>query len=166
MEPSPYTSAEAWGVGHNRGSILESLALSGDMFSPWFNNDGILTFIRTFNPANRVPDFNFDAGNQVMRAGIVKNDDLLTAPNIFIVASNSATSDDLPAVGRASVPVNAPNSVINRGFEIPEVQNLQLSDSTQAQAVAEALVNRQAIYERVSMSTAPDPRFDSYNVVH
>ena len=101
-----------------------------------------------------------------MRAGIVKNDDLLTAPNIFIVASNSATSDDLPAVGRASVPVNAPNSVINRGFEIPEVQNLQLSDSTQAQAVAEALVNRQAIYERVSMSTAPDPRFDSYNVVH
>lgn len=166
MEATPYIAAESWGIGTSRGSILESLTVSGDLWSPWFNNQGILTFLRTFNPADRVPDFDFDAGNQVMRAEIMEMDDLLTAPNVFIVISNNPTSTELAVVGKASVPPNAPNSVPNRGFEIPNVQTLQLSDVNQAQAVAKGLANRQTIFEQASLTTAPDPRFDSYNVVH
>jgi hypothetical protein len=166
LEPAGFQSTEAWGIGTSRGRVLESLALTGDYFSPWFDNEGVLRFIRTFNPADRVPDFNFDAGNQVMRANIVKNDDLLTAPNKFIVISNTATNSDTEVVGVASVPPNAPHSEVNRGFVIAKTQDLQLSDGVQAQAVAQGLVNRQTTYERVSMATAPDPRFDSYNVVH
>jgi len=45
------------------------------------------------------------------------------------------------------------------------VLDLQLSDNSQAQAVAQGLVNRQTIFERVSLTTAPDPRHDSYNVI-
>jgi hypothetical protein len=166
LEPTAFQCAEAWGIGQHRGSILEALAVSGDYFSPWFDNNGILQFIRTFNPADRIPDFDFDTGNQVMRSGIVENDDLLTAPNVFIVISNAATDSSAEVVGRASVPPTAPHSVVNRGFEIPEVQDLQLSTEAQAQAVAQGLMNRQTIFERVSVSTAPDPRFDGYNVVH
>jgi hypothetical protein len=166
MESAPFVCAEAWGIGQHRGSILESLTITGDLFSPWFDNNGVLRFIRTFNPANQVPDFDFDDGNLVLRSSIVENDDLLAAPNTFIVISNAAQDSTQPVVGRASVPPTAPNSVVNRGFEIANVQDLQLSDSAQAQAVAEGLVNRQAIFERVSLSTAPDPRFDGYNVVH
>jgi hypothetical protein len=166
MESAPFACAEAWGIGQYRGSILESLSIIGDLFSPWFDNDGVLRFIRTFNPADQIPDFDFDDGNLVLRTGIVENDDLLTAPNTFIVISNAAQDSTQPVVGRASVPPSAPNSVVNRGFEIAQVEDLQISDSAQAQAVAEGLVNRQTIFERVTLATAPDPRFDGYNVVH
>lgn len=164
-EPSPFTSAESWGIGQGRGSILESLSVSGDYWSPWFDNTGLLRFVRTFNPVDKVPDLDFDRGNQVMRSSIVSTTDLLTAPNTFIVVSNNPDDSSAEVVGRASVPPNAPNSVVNRGFEIVEVQNLQLFNSHQAQFVAQGLVNRHTIFERVSLTTAPDPRFDGYNVV-
>lgn len=165
-EPSPFLCNQAWGIGSYRGSILQSLAVTGDYFNPWMDNNGVLRLIRTFNPADKIPDFDWDAGNQVTREGIIENDNLLTAPNTFVVISNSSTNTDSEVVGIATVPPNAPNSVVNRGFEITEVQDLQISDSAQAQAVAEGLVNRNTIFERVAVRTAPDPRFDSYNVIH
>lgn len=165
LEPAPFTSTEAWSIGTHRGSILESLAISGDLFSPWFDNNGILRFIRTFNPADRVPDLDLDSGNQVMRAGISITSDLLTSPNTYVVVSNAPQDTSAEVVGRASVPASAPNSVANRGFEIASVIPLQLSTTTQAQAVAQGLVNRSTILERLSLTTAPDPRYDSYTVV-
>src|SRR5262249_22459581 len=89
MESSPYGTQDSWSVGTQRGSILEALAVSGDFFSPWFGNDSKLHFIRSFDPATKVPDFDYDAGFQVLRAGIVESDDLLTAPNRFLVISNT-----------------------------------------------------------------------------
>lgn len=166
LEGSAFRSSESWGVGTARGSILEALAVSGDYFSPWFDNSGIMRFIRTFNPADKIPDLDLDAGNQVMRADILKTNDLLNAPNVFLVISNNSSDLNAASVGIARVPANAPHSVQNRGFAITETQNLQLSDSIQAQAVAQGLANRQTIFERVSLSTAPDPRYDSYTVVH
>lgn len=166
LEPAPYVCAESWGVGTNRGAILESLSISGNLFSPWFDNNGTLRFIETFNPADKIPDFNYDIGNQVMRSAILETDDLLTAPNVFVVISNNAADSSQEVVARAQIPPNAPHSVVNRGFEIAEVVDLQLSNVAQAQAVAIGLVNRQTIFERVSLTTAPDPRFDSYNVVY
>lgn len=165
MEGSPFTSAEAWGLGINRGQILESLSVSGDYFSPWFGNDSLLHFIRTFEPATRIPDFDFDANNKVMRDGIVETDDLLTAPNLFIVVSNAAANTNAVVMGQYQVPPNAPHSIANRGFTIAQVNDLQLNDAVQAQAVATGLGIRQTIFERVQLSTAPDPRHDSYNVI-
>lgn len=164
-DPAPYSSSESWSIGAYRGSVLESLAISGNLFSPWFDNTGVMQFITTFNPADEIPDLDLDAGNQVMRAGIIKSSDLLVAPNTFVVVSNNPDNANTEVVGRASVPPNAPHSVANRGFEIVEVVNLQLSNANQAQAVAQGLVNRQTVLERVNLQTAPDPRYDSYTVV-
>lgn len=165
MEASSYQSAESWGIGASRGSVLQSLALSGDYFSPWFGNDGNLHFIRSFDPATRIPDFDWDSNRVVMRAGITDTSDILTAPNRFIVISNNAANSRSAVVGTAEVPISAPHSIANRGFAITQVSNLQLYDATQAQAVAENLAQRQTVFERVQMSTAPDPRHDSYNVI-
>lgn len=164
-EPSPFQSSEAWGIGTGRGQILEALAVSGDYWSPWFDNHGVLRFLRTFNPADQVPDINLDDGFQVLQASILETDDLLTAPNTFLVISNAADDTTAPVIGRASVPPSAPHSVTNRGFEIVDVRDLQLSDSTQAAAVAQGLAQRQTIFEKVALATAPDPRHDSYNVI-
>jgi hypothetical protein len=166
MEATPFASTQAWSIGTDRGSILEALAVSGDFFSPWFGNDSKLHFIRSFDPATRICDFDWDAGNQVLRAGIVETDNLLTAPNRFVVISNAATESTVPAVGMAEVPSTAPHSAANRGFEILSVTNLQVHDSSQAAAVAFNLLNRQTVFETVTLSTAPDPRHDSYNVIN
>jgi len=165
MEASPYTSVESWGIGTNRGSALQALALSGDYFPPWFGNDKTLHFIRSFDPAAKIPDFDWDTNNVVVRAGISETSDILTAPNKFIVVSNAATNTSAEAVGTASIPATAPHSAVNRGFEVIQVSNLQIADGPQAQAVAENLAQQQTVYERVQLTTAPDPRFDSYNVV-
>jgi hypothetical protein len=165
LEPSPFTCASAWGIGTNRGTILDSLAVSGDYFSPWFGNDGRMHVIRTFNPANAVPDFDFDGSNKVLREGISETSDLLTAPNRFIVISNSAVDASSQVVAIADVAQTAPHSQLNRGFVVAETNDLQLSDANQASAVAQGFVNRQTIFERVNLTTALDPRHDSYNVI-
>lgn len=165
MEPSQYMSMESWGSGTNRGQILEQLSISGDYFSPWFDNQGTLQFIRTFDPADKLPDFDFDAHNNVIREPIILTDDLIQAPNRFQV--NSTASNDLNQEVSATfdVPPTAPHSVARRGFVVASVSNLPLSDSSQAAAVAEGLARRQTVFERVTLTTAPDPRHDSYNVI-
>lgn len=165
LEPNPYSAAGAWTTGATRGSILDSLAVAGDLFSPWFGNDGKMHFIRTFNPANRIPTFNFDLGNKVIRQGISETSDLLTAPNRFIVISNAATNKNDKVVAIADVPPSAPHSFAKRGFIIAQTTDLQLTDTSQAVAVAQGLVNRQTVFERTTLTTAPDPRHDSYDVV-
>lgn len=164
-DPTPYDAAQAWGIGTGRGQILEALSVAGDFWSPWFDNQGILRFIRTFDPAVQVPDINLDDGFQVLQASILETDDLLTAPNTFVVISNAATDNTVPAVGTATIPPSAPHSVPNRGFAIAAVFDLQLADSTQATAVAQGLAQRQTVFEKVTLATAPDPRHDSYNVI-
>lgn len=163
-EPSGFLMAQSWTTGSQRGSMLSAVALAGDYFNPWLGNDGQMHVIRTFNPANQVPQFDWDTGNQVYRAGITQTSNILTAPNRFQVISNTGASNGA-VVGVATVPANAPNSFANRGFYITDTQTLQLSDSSQAQAVANGLANRQTIFETVTLETSPDPRHDSYDVV-
>lgn len=165
IEPTPFASSQAWSAGARRGSILETLALSGDYFSPWFDNQGVMRFIRAFNPAMRIPDFDWDRGRQVLRSDILNSNNVLSAPNRFIVVSNAPADASVPTFGVADVPVNAPHSIENRGFVIPEVTDLQALTPEQCTAVAANLVQRQAVFEVYTLTTAPDPRHDSYNVI-
>lgn len=166
LEPSPFTVSGSWSTGSNRGQILEAIAVQGDYFSPWFDHSNTLRFIRTFDPAPRLPDFNWDVGNKVIRSTILETSDIFTAPNRFMVISNDATDPTAEVSATADVPATAPHSIANRGFVIARVEDLQLSDTTQAQAVVNGLVNRLTVFERIGISTAPDPRHDSYNVIH
>jgi len=166
LEQTDFTAnGMSWSAGSNRGQILEALALSGDYFSPWFGNDGTLNFIRSFNPMDRVPDFDFDNGRQVLTATVMNSSEILQAPNRFVVISNVTTVNNETITATVDVPVNAPNSFANRGFYIPSITTLQLGSNAQATAVAKNLAQRNLIFERVSLTTAPDPRHDSYNVI-
>jgi len=167
IQPSPYPAAGGWSVGVRRGQILDELATQGDYFTPWFDNNGRMRMVRTFDPATAVPQFDWDAGNTIIREPApVRTSDILSAPNRFIVISNSSSATAGPIVGTYDVPPSAPHSIARRGFVIPAVFDAQLTDPTQASAAAANLGIRQTIFERFELATAPDPRHDSYDVIH
>jgi hypothetical protein len=153
IEASSFISGESWAAGTRRGQVLSTLATTGDYFTPWFGSDKKLHFIRAFDPATKVPAFDFDAGNQVLRASITETNDLLSAPN------------RIPIYGVADIPISAPHSVPNRGFVIPQVIDLQSTDKVQAAAIARNLALRQSVLEYTNVTTASDPRHDSYDVI-
>lgn len=165
-EPTPFQTVGSWPAGTSRGSVLEQLALDGDWFSPWFDHTNVLRFIRSFDPALAIPTFDYDSGNQVFQDGIVETDDLLNAPNRFVVISNGATGQPAtPTFGSYDVPSSAPHSIANRGFVLSAVFDRQVENGVQAAAIAANLGQRQTIFERIELATAPDPRHDSYDVI-
>jgi len=168
IEPTPFTTIGSWAAGTTRGQITEQLSLDGDWFSPWFGNDTKMHFIRAFDPATRLPTFNLDIGNRVIANSIIESDDLITAPNRFIIVSNGVSTDVAAAtsiVGRADVPTTAPHSITNRGFVIPSVQDRPVDTIMQATAIAQNIATRQTVFERTELATVPDPRHDSYDVI-
>jgi hypothetical protein len=168
IEPTEFGSVGAWPQGTSRGRIVDDLALDGDYFSPWFGNDGEMHVIRSFDPADIVPAFDWDENNVVLRDSIAESDDLVDAPNRIIVVSNTPNTLGIAnqsIVGTYDTPSSAPHSQLNRGFVIPDVQELQIATTAQAVAIARNLGQRGTVFERVELSTAPDPRHDSYDVI-
>lgn len=164
-EPTPYYTIGVWNAGDYKGNALEEISVDGDYFSPWFDSTDTLRFIRSFDPATRIPKFDFDSGYRIKRDDIIFTDDLIQAPNRFVVISNGSVSDGtLPVVGQYDVPSSAPHSILNRGFVIPEVIDWQVDFASQANAIAANIGQRQTVYERIEFTTPPDPRHDAYDV--
>lgn len=152
-----------WSFGTSRMKILEDLATQGGFFSPWMDNTGTLRLIVAFEPADRDPEFDFDTSNTVKYESIAESDDLLSAPNRIIVVNNQAST--LPVVGTYDIPNSAPHSIFNRGFVIADIRDMQVLSSVSANIIARNIGIRETVFERVTLNTAPDPRFDSYNVI-
>lgn len=167
VEFTDFTSAASWQSGTAGTSVLADMAVNGDYHSPWMSNDGSLRMIRTFDITNVAPALDFDEQDTVYRDSITRTNDLLNAPNRIVVASNAGAGDSsaAPVVGTFDVPNSAPHSVQNRGFVIADVINMQVATRAQANAIARNIAINQRIAERVELSTPPDPRHDSYDVV-
>lgn len=167
IEYTNYVSSGSWQLGANGTTVLNDLAVNGDYFTPWMGNDRHFHMKRVFDPESGGADLDFDAQECVIRDSITRTNDLLEAPNRIIVVSNAGNADNrtAPIVGSYDVPPGAPHSVANRGFVISEVIDLQISSRAQANAIARSIAVNQKSVERVELSTVPDPRHDSYNVV-
>ena len=169
LEPTPYINSASWGVGTRRGQICDELALDGDYMSPWFDNDSIMRFIRTLDPGDAIPMFDYDTDGGVIRAGVVSSNSLVDAPNRFVVNSNGASAVGAtaePVSASYDVPDSAPHSIRNRGgFVIQKTETRQLQSAAQAQAVARSLGLQHTLVEQLQLQTAIDPRYDSYDVV-
>jgi hypothetical protein len=165
-EATPFYTIGVWTAGTGRGSAIQDISVDGDYFSPWFDKDNIMRFIRVFDPATKVPTFDLDSGKRVDRNSVTLSDNLLEAPNRFIVISNGDVSGgtQLPVIGRYDVPTSAPHSIANRGFVIPKIIDWQVDYTAQANAIAANFGQRMALFETVEFTTPPDPRHDSYDV--
>lgn len=164
VEPTDQLTANTWPAGTSRAKILDDLATEGGYFPPWFDHNGVLRVVRAFDPVERVADVDLDDPPRVYADSIAEVDDLLSAPNRFVVVSNAGDNEQ-PVVGRYDVPASAPHSIERRGFVVAQVEERQLRDWVQAEAAARALGLAATTYERVELTTPPDPRHDSYTVV-
>lgn len=168
IEPSAFRSVGSWPSGTYRGFIIDQYALDGDYLAPWFDNAGVMRFIRVFDPATAEVTFDFDDGFKVLRESPPsRTNDLIEAPNRIIIIGNGNATDgaDVAIVGSYDIPASAPHSIANRGFVVPKVENRQISSVSQATAIARNIGLRQTIYERAEVDTAPDPRHDGYDVI-
>lgn len=165
FEASPYQALGGWRIGARRGSILSTLAAIGDLESPWMDNTGVLTSIRTVDPAISVPDLSFDDGYPVISDSISKTTDLLDAPNRFVVIGNGTASGTAEIVGTYDLPPSAAHSAAARGFVIQKTVNLQVASVSQATAAARTLGMRSLPVEQVELATPPDPRHDGFQVI-
>lgn len=152
-----------WAFGTSRMKVFEDLAVMGGFFSPWIDNNGVLRLIVSFDPNEREVEFDFDESNSVKQTTIAESDDLLTAPNRIIVVNNQASI--LPVIGTYDIPASAPHSIFNRGFIIPDVRAMPVVSNATASITARNIGIRETVFERVTLNTVPDPRFDSYNVI-
>lgn len=167
VEYTNYVTSGAWQAGANGTTVLNDLAVTGDYFTPWMGNDHKLHMIRTFDPAEVIPTFDFDEQETVIRDSVTRTNDLLDAPNRVVVVSNSGNADNraAPVVGTYDVPSTAPHSIVNRGFVVSDVIDMQISTRPQAEAIARNIAVNQRAVERVELNTPPDPRHDAYDVI-
>lgn len=164
IEPTPYRSAGSWSAGTAGTQVLQDLSVAGDYFTPWIAHGGTFRMIRAFDPAARVPAFDWDSTPAVIRDSASITTDLIDAPNRYVVVSNAGNMDR-PVVGTWDVPSSAPWSVDRRGYVVPDVRSMQVLDTAQATSIAQNLGQRQQVYTRAEVSTLADPRHDGYDVI-
>lgn len=162
---SKYPAAGAWRIGSRRGQIATTLCVLGDLETPWFDNDGVMRSIQVVDPSIAVPDLDLDAGYQIFSDTISESNDLIDAPNRFVVIGIGSASVVAPIVGTYDVPSTAPHSIARRGFVLQMTKDLQVKTVEQAKAAAKAIGMTYLPVQQADMSIAPDPRFDSYQVV-
>jgi hypothetical protein len=165
VETSPFAADISSPIGTQRGQILDTLSTQGDYQTPWMDHNGFFHMVRTIDPALAEATIDFDTEKRIIRDTISSTTDILTAPNRYIVVSNGSNASNEPIVGQYDVPPSAPHSIQNRGFVIANVTDVQLTDNSQALAVARNIGLRSLVVERTSFDSAPDPRHDSYDVV-
>ena len=175
IDSTSQTSDNSWAAGTSRGSALTDLATAGGLFKPWFNNHNQLQAIRAFEPGVQIADIDLDSPPRVFRDSIAESDDLLSAPNRYVVVSNNTGGTmsvdgeeqppPAPVVGIYDVPSSAPHSIAQRGFVIPKVVEAQVTTYTAASVYARTLGRQRDVYQRLELSTPPDPRHDGYQVV-
>jgi hypothetical protein len=163
---SDFNTTTTFGAGQSRGQALDTYATQGDYFPFWMDHNGAFRMVRTIDPALVPATFDFDVGKKVLRDSPVRSSDVLTAPNKFIVISNSGATESRALVGTYEVPPSAPHSIAQRGFTIPDVRDVQALTDTQASAMARNIGIRATVFERYTLTTALDPRHDSYDVIH
>ncbi len=167
IEASPYPAVGSWRAGSTRGQIINTLAALGDHETPWLANDGMFRMIRTVDPSTALPAITWDDTYPVIADTISETNDLIEAPNRFVVIGNGTDAAVSPdgVVGVYDVPPSAPHSIANRGFVLQRTIDMGVGTQAQAAAAARAIGMSQTIVEQVDATTPPDPRHDSYDVI-
>lgn len=169
--PTQIREPISWVIGQTTWlEVLKELHLMAGFTPPYFDNDGVYIGRTERTLAlGQTPDFSYDMvdsdAGRIYIDTVIESDDLVQSPNRYMVIDNASTQ--APIVGTYDVPADAPHSITNRGFVIPQVTTMQGLASQQAAdsaAAAEAAQDRYS-YRWVEFDAHPDYRHDGFNIV-
>lgn len=157
-----------WPAGTTTLDIINDLCGLGSYYSLYFDNWGVAQVKLVPDLSTTEPTLRYGSleGEQTIYNGtIMETDDLLSAPNRYIVVNNALNEE--PVVGSWDVPASSPNSKEQRGFVVATVVDKQ-GVETNAEATAAAKAYGQSDYNTYSWVTfdaAPNPLHDTFNIV-
>lgn len=155
----------AWPPTATRGQIATDLADKIGFLPPYFDRDGFLVWRSVPEVTTAQPALVYNAGGRIIAGSMVESDNLLTAPNRYVVVESAGNGN--PVVGSWDIPSTAPHSIANRGFPVVRTETMQgIGGPAQAVNAARALAKRDtSTYEWAEFSAVADPRHDTYDVV-
>lgn len=152
--------------GTTYASVLDAICAKAGYYSPYFDSSGVLQVRATVTVASVTATLNYVDGGRIIAASITESNDLLAAPNRFLVIDTSATTGAVtyPYL----IPAAAPHSYEKRGFYLTKViESPGVGSVTQAQAVGAAYgASTPQAYETVVFSSPADPRHDTFDVIN
>lgn len=155
----------AWPVGTSRLRIVNDLAAMAGAFALYFDNAGVGRIRRARAIADETATLIYREGGRIITGSMVETDDLLDAPNRYLVIDSGAA--EFPIVGLYDIPADAPHSQANRGFVVARVIDAQgLGSADQALAQAKAAYEADhGGFQWAQFSSPPDPRHDTFDAV-
>lgn len=154
-----------WKPNANRLTVINDICRLGGYYSLYFDNDGVAQLRQVPSLEAVEPTINYDLDTSVIADSVVESDDLLNAPNTYVVINSAFT--EAPVWGEWRVPASAPHSYENRGFWVVKEIDMQ-GIETNAAATRAAKAQGQAdyaTYRWVNFETAINPRHDSFDIV-
>ena len=152
----------AWPAGTSRLEVVNKLAALGAAFPLHFTNLGVARVLKVTAPSD--PTLVYNHGGRIISDSMVETDDLLSAPNQYLVIDSGNQDAVISAV--YDIPDAAPNSFVNRGFHVTEVISVQglppdsgFHSAAWIRARAEYETDGGG-YQKVSFASPPDPRHD------
>lgn len=162
-----FASPIGWPAGTTRKQIINDMCAMLGYYSLFFDNAGVPRCLPVPELDVLDPDhvYELDQTSRVIRDSLTETDDLWESPNVYLVISTSAT--DTQVAGSYEVPDSHPLSVVNRGYEVVRVIEVQgLETTAQATRRARAAAKQSAAgYQHLEFDAAPDPRHDTFDVV-
>jgi hypothetical protein len=165
----------SWPAGVSRLRVISDLCTAGGFLPPFFNHAGVCNVVAPANLdeltgitghafAPRTPVIDYADGSNIYAASPVSTNDLLTAPNRYIVIGNDVNAQ--PVVGVYDVPAGAPYSAYARGFVVAKVIDQQgIANKAAADYAAKAYGIAQQVHEYVTFAGPPDARHDGFSIV-
>ena len=167
QSPAVLGSPLSWLAGGNDTymTILVQLSRLAGFYAPYFDNEGFLRCRVAVDPSSTTPALRYAAGGRIIAGTIIASNNLLSAPNVYVVYDNSATG--APILAEYQIPDTAPHSIARRGFAIPKVTEAPgIGSNEQALALAKQLAQTEpAAYETINFQGSTDPRHDTFDVL-
>lgn len=155
----------AWPPNTSWLTIVNELAAMQGCLPLYFEGDGRAR-VRVLPQLDAADvDVTYTAGQNIFDTGIEESDNVLTAPNLFVVIDAAATAT--PIRGTYAVPDSAPNSAAVLGHEVPFVVVEQgLPSAAAASERARVLsITDGAVVSGRSFDGPPDSRHGTYSIV-
>jgi len=167
IEPSDAQIAQwtVWAPNTKRSTVINDLCKLGGYYSLYFDNMGTAQAKQVPALEGAEAQFVWEPGANVLADSIVESDDLLKAPNTYVVVNTAHTES--PIWGQWLVPASAPHSYANRGFWVVAEYDIQgVNSNGRAKVAAKAIGQADfASYRWVNLETAIDPTYDTFNIV-